>query len=44
MQDLAAFYPFDQSAAQDEVAYRKALLEELDRIDSNPKRLRSLPR
>jgi S1-C subfamily serine protease len=43
IQDPANFYSFDQERARDELAYRKALKDELDAIAGDPDRLNALP-
>jgi hypothetical protein len=43
IQDPANFYSFDQERARDELAYRKALKDELDAIAGDPDRLNNLP-
>ena len=44
IQNMDAFYPFDRDRAKDEMAYRKALKDELDSISNNIERLGHLPR
>jgi hypothetical protein len=44
LQNLNDFYTFNQQRARDELAYRKALQQELDAIGNNVSRLTSLPR
>jgi hypothetical protein len=44
IQDPNNFYPFDRGRAQEEMAYRKALKDELDSIGNNVERLSQLPR
>ncbi len=44
IQDMNNFYPFDRERARDEMAYRKALKDELDSIGNNVERLGHLPR
>ena len=44
IQNSNNFYSFDQIRAKDEIAYRKALIAELNQINDNDSRLGSLPR
>jgi hypothetical protein len=44
IQNADNFYPFDRDRAHDEMAYRKALKDELDSISNNIERLGHLPR
>ena len=44
IEDMNNFYPFDRDRARDEMAYRKALKDELDSIGNNIDRLAHLPR
>ena len=44
IQNMDAFYPFDRERAREEMAYRKALKDELDDIGNNVERLGHLPR
>jgi hypothetical protein len=44
IQNMDNFYPFDRDRAKDEMAYRKALKDELDSISNNIERLGHLPR
>jgi S1-C subfamily serine protease len=44
MQNMANFYSFEQQLAKDELAYRKALRDELDTIGASTDRLFHLPR
>jgi hypothetical protein len=44
IQSLDSFYPFDRERARDELAYRRALKDEIDSIGNNIERLGHLPR
>jgi S1-C subfamily serine protease len=44
IQNMNAFYPFDRDRARDEMAYRKALKDELDELGSHIERLSHMPR
>ena len=44
IQNSNNFYSFDQQRAKDEIAYRKAIIAELNQVSDNVSRLGSLPR
>ena len=44
IQNANNFYSFDRQRAKEEMAYRQALIDELNRISSNVDRLGHLPR